>query len=52
VTFKQAKGDLVAKGWNPRSEHDGDKLYWLDKSKYRPLGEQDWEEIENGKAKI
>ncbi|KAJ5558942.1 hypothetical protein N7535_009185 [Penicillium sp. DV-2018c] len=52
VTFKKAKGALAVKGWNPRTEHGGDILYWLDKSRYRRLEDQDWKEIESGKAKI
>ncbi|KAJ5565744.1 hypothetical protein N7535_007382 [Penicillium sp. DV-2018c] len=52
VTFKQAKGALTVKGWNPRTEHGGDTLYWLDESRYRRLEDQDWKEIESGKAKI
>ncbi|KAI3295324.1 hypothetical protein DTO002I6_3851 [Penicillium roqueforti] len=52
VTFKQAKGDLAKKGWNPRQHCGGDILYWLDGTKYQKLEEQSWAEIENGKAKI
>jgi hypothetical protein len=52
VTFKQAKGDLAKKGWNPRQDCGGDILYWLDGTKYRKLEEQSWAEIESGKAKI
>ncbi|OQE12955.1 hypothetical protein PENFLA_c058G05871 [Penicillium flavigenum] len=52
VTFKQAKGDLAKKGWNPRQDSGGDILYWLNGTKYQKLGEQSWAEIESGKAKI
>lgn len=52
VTFKQAKGDLAKKGWNPRQDCGGDVLYWLDGKKYRKLEEQSWAEIESGKAKL
>lgn len=52
VTFKQAKGDLAKKGWNPRQDCGGDILYWLDGTKYRKLEDQSWAEIESGKAKI
>ena len=52
VTFKQAKGDLAKKGWNPRQNCGGDVLYWLDGTKYEKLEEQSWAEIESGKAKI
>lgn len=52
VTFKQAKGDLAKKGWNPRKDCGGDILYWLDGTKYQKLEEQSWAEIESGKAKI
>ncbi|CAI7661152.1 unnamed protein product [Penicillium glandicola] len=52
VTFKQAKGDLAKKGWDPRQDWGGDILYWLDGTNYRKLEEQSWAEIESGKAKI
>ncbi|CAG8122501.1 unnamed protein product [Penicillium salamii] len=52
VTFKQAKGDLVKKSWDPRKDSAGDILYWLDGTKYVKLGEQSWSEIESGKAKL
>jgi acyl-CoA synthetase (AMP-forming)/AMP-acid ligase II len=52
VTFKQAKGDLAKKGWDPRKDSAGDILYWLDGTKYTKLGEQSWSEIESGKAKL
>ncbi|KAJ5780295.1 hypothetical protein N7457_005455 [Penicillium paradoxum] len=52
VTFKQAKGELAKKGWNPRQDCDGDILYWLDGNKYRKLEEGNWAEIESGRAKI
>ncbi|KAJ5970446.1 AMP-dependent synthetase/ligase [Penicillium vulpinum] len=52
VTFKQAKGDLAKRGWNPRQDNGGDILYWLDGTKYQKLEEQSWEHIESGKAKI
>lgn len=51
VTFKQAKGDLVKKGWDPRKDCT-DILYWLDGTKYVKLSEQSWSNIENGKAKL
>lgn len=51
VTFKQAKGDLVKKGWNPQ-DCAGDILYWLDGTKYVKLKEESWSEIECGKAKL
>jgi hypothetical protein len=52
VTFKQAKGELVKKGWNPRTEAKGDKLYWLNGSTYQKLDEQSWASIESGRAKL
>jgi hypothetical protein len=29
VTFKQAKNEQAAKGWDPRQDWGGDRLYWL-----------------------
>ncbi|KAJ5604611.1 hypothetical protein N7510_009765 [Penicillium lagena] len=52
VTFKQAKGDLVKKGWDPRQDWAGDKLYWLNGTIYEKLNDQSWSEIESGKAKL
>ncbi|KAI2789112.1 hypothetical protein POX_e07140 [Penicillium oxalicum] len=52
VTFKQAKGDLVKKGWDPRSEWGGDSLYWLNGTKYEKLDASSWSQIESGKAKL
>ncbi|KAE8147444.1 hypothetical protein BDV25DRAFT_132069 [Aspergillus avenaceus] len=52
VTFKQAKGDLTKKGWDPRIEWNGDKLYWLDGTKYEKLDERSWSSIEAGQAKL
>ncbi|OGE53749.1 hypothetical protein PENARI_c007G11005 [Penicillium arizonense] len=52
VTFKQAKGDLVKKGWDPLKDWGGDILYWLDGEKYKKLETQSWSEIESGKAKL
>lgn len=52
VTFKQAKGDLVKRGWDPSVAGDGDHLYWLDKHEYRQLDKQSWLDICTGKAKL
>ncbi|EAW14000.1 putative bifunctional fatty acid transporter/acyl-CoA synthetase (FAT1) [Aspergillus clavatus NRRL 1] len=52
VTFKQAKGDLTKKGWNPRTEAGGDKLYWLNGTTYQKLDEQSWSSIDSGLAKL
>jgi hypothetical protein len=52
VTFKQAKGELTKKGWDPRVDWNGDKLYWLNDTKYEKLGEQSWSSIEAGTAKL
>lgn len=52
VTFKQAKGDLAKKGWNPQGDWNGDKLYWLNGKSYTPLDSRSWALIENGKAKL
>ncbi|PLB34192.1 putative bifunctional fatty acid transporter/acyl-CoA synthetase (FAT1) [Aspergillus candidus] len=52
VTFKQAKGDLAKKGWNPQGDWNGDKLYWLNGKSYEPLDSRSWALIENGKAKL
>lgn len=52
VTFKQAKGDLVKRGWDPRDDSNGDKLYWLNGRKYERLDERSWGLIEGGKAKL
>ncbi|KAJ9261168.1 hypothetical protein DTO207G8_318 [Paecilomyces variotii] len=52
VTFKQAKGDLAKKGWDPRKDAGGDSLYWLNGSQYQPLDESSWTGIEAGAAKL
>ncbi|KAF5863165.1 hypothetical protein ETB97_010510 [Aspergillus alliaceus] len=52
VTFKQAKGDLTKKGWDPRADWKGDKLYWLNGKKYEKLDERSWTSIEGGQAKL
>ncbi|KAJ5666816.1 hypothetical protein N7462_011225 [Penicillium macrosclerotiorum] len=52
VTFKQAKGDLVKKGWDPRKDWGGDSLYWLNGDKYEKLDDQGWSQIESGRAKL
>ncbi|KAE8377634.1 hypothetical protein BDV26DRAFT_281694 [Aspergillus bertholletiae] len=52
VTFKQAKGDLAKKGWDPRGDWKGDKLYWLNGKTYEKLDERSWSSIENGQAKL
>ncbi|KAI9934764.1 hypothetical protein AWENTII_005712 [Aspergillus wentii] len=51
VTFKQAKGDLVKKGWDPRVD-TGDKLFWLNGTQYEKLDQSDWSSIESGQAKL
>lgn len=51
ATFKQAKGDLVKKGWDP-TDAKGDKLYWLNGTKYEKLDVQGWSLIESGQAKL
>ncbi|KAL4939522.1 hypothetical protein BDV06DRAFT_198754 [Aspergillus oleicola] len=52
VTFKQAKGELTKKGWNPQSDWNGDKLYWLNGTGYEKLSEPSWSTIESGTAKL
>lgn len=52
MTFKQAKGDLVKKGWDPRKDWGGDTLYWLNGTKYEKLNDQSWSQIEGGRAKL
>jgi hypothetical protein len=60
VTFKQAKGDLAKRSWNPESvaaDATGDTLYWLNSNKsknpvYERLARDSWEEIESGRAKL
>ncbi|KNG86448.1 putative bifunctional fatty acid transporter and acyl-CoA synthetase [Aspergillus nomiae NRRL 13137] len=52
VTFKQAKGDLAKKGWDPRGDWKGDKLYWLNGKTYEKLDERSWSSIESGQAKL
>lgn len=52
VTFKQAKGDLVKKSWDPRKGGGGDSLYWLNGTKYQKLDDQSWSDIDDGKAKL
>ncbi|KAL2857489.1 hypothetical protein BJX68DRAFT_177665 [Aspergillus pseudodeflectus] len=52
VTFKQAKGELTKKGWNPQGDWNGDKLYWLNGTKYEKLTDSSWSTIESGLAKL
>ncbi|KAL4897923.1 hypothetical protein BDV59DRAFT_52089 [Aspergillus ambiguus] len=52
VTFKQAKGELTKKGWDPRADWNGDKLYWLNDTTYEKLSDQSWSSIEAGAAKL
>lgn len=52
VTFKQAKGDLAKKGWDPRKDSAGDTMYWLNGTKYEKLDDESWSGIEIGKAKL
>lgn len=52
VTFKQAKGELAKKGWDPRGDSKGDKLYWLNGTTYEALDGQSWSQIETGRAKL
>ncbi|KAL4797036.1 hypothetical protein BDV19DRAFT_63231 [Aspergillus venezuelensis] len=52
VTFKQAKGELSKKGWNPQGDWGGDKLYWLSGTGYEKLSESIWSTIESGTAKL
>ncbi|KAL4807054.1 hypothetical protein BDV18DRAFT_168193 [Aspergillus unguis] len=52
VTFKQAKGELTKKGWNPLGDWGSDRLYWLDGTKYEKLTERSWSSIESGAAKL
>ena len=52
VTFKQAKGDLVKKGWDPRVDWQGDRLYWLNGTGYEKLDDRSWGSIEAGQAKL
>ncbi|KAL4964112.1 putative bifunctional fatty acid transporter/acyl-CoA synthetase (FAT1) [Aspergillus stella-maris] len=52
VTFKQAKGELSKKGWNPQGDWGGDKLYWLNGTGYEKLSESSWSTIESGTAKL
>ncbi|KAE8349163.1 hypothetical protein BDV28DRAFT_141764 [Aspergillus coremiiformis] len=52
VTFKQASDKLKEKGWDPRMDWKGDKLYWLHGTKYEKLDEPSWSSIESGQAKL
>ncbi|KAJ5407880.1 hypothetical protein N7509_001763 [Penicillium cosmopolitanum] len=52
VTFKQAKGDLLKKGWNPKPGLCRDSLYWLNGTNYEKLEDNSWSSIESGKAKL
>lgn len=52
VTFKQAKGDLLKKGWNPSQDAAGESLYWLNGTNYEKLEANSWSSIESGKAKL
>lgn len=52
VTFKQAKGDLAKKGWDPTADWKGDKLYWLNGTSYEKLDPSSWSSIESGQAKL
>ncbi|KAL4783655.1 hypothetical protein BJX76DRAFT_329459 [Aspergillus varians] len=52
VTFKQAKGELAKKGWDPVGDCNGDKLYWLNGARYERLTPSSWMSIESGAAKL
>ncbi|KUL83456.1 hypothetical protein ZTR_10956 [Talaromyces verruculosus] len=60
VTFKQAKGDLAKRSWDPVTDTSGDTLYWLNSGKdgkskkpvYERLERSSWDEIESGRAKL
>lgn len=60
VTFKQAKGDLAKRSWDPVADSSGDALYWLNSGKdgkskkpvYERLERDSWDEIESGRAKL
>ncbi|KAL4777876.1 hypothetical protein BDW60DRAFT_202749 [Aspergillus nidulans var. acristatus] len=52
VTFKQAKGELTKKGWDPHFDWNGDKLYWLNGTRYEKLTKPSWSSIESGQAKL
>jgi acyl-CoA synthetase (AMP-forming)/AMP-acid ligase II len=51
-TFKQAKKEIIEKSWSPSVDQGGDRLYWLDRTKYRRLRTQDWTRIEIGTAHL
>jgi acyl-CoA synthetase (AMP-forming)/AMP-acid ligase II len=51
-TYKQAKSEIIKKSWSPSVEQAGDRLYWLDGTKYRLLRTQDWRRIEEGTAHL
>lgn len=42
----------MKKSWDPRQDSAGDTIYWLNGTKYEKLGDQSWQEIETGKAKL
>lgn len=52
ITFKQAKGDLVKKGWDPSVDWQGDHLYWLNGTAYEQLNGGSWASIEKGEARL
>lgn len=60
VTFKQAKGDLAKRSWDPVADRSGDTLYWLNSGKdgkskepvYERLERSSWDEIDSGRAKL
>ena len=58
VTFKQAKGELSKRGWNPDADCKGDSLYWLSPGgkkrgpTYEKLEANSWTAIESGQAKL
>ncbi|KAJ5907653.1 bifunctional fatty acid transporter/acyl-CoA synthetase (FAT1) [Penicillium taxi] len=52
VTFKQAKGDLVQKKWDPNGPDGDGRIYWLNGTNYQKLDEKSWASIEDGKAKL
>ncbi|KAL1969890.1 hypothetical protein VTN77DRAFT_7399 [Rasamsonia byssochlamydoides] len=52
VTFKQAKGELAKRGWDPAVDWDGDQLYWLNGTRYEKLDAESWAGIESGRAKL
>ena len=52
ATFKHMKKVMKERAWNGKSVEHKDSTFWLDNGIYRRLREEDWRQIDMGKAKL